>query len=270
MGMSMLVPLNDDGTGTGVFRICLFGGSTFTISISAADLLPDLPASLRKTHLYFSATALQATPLTNATASPWRDLEEMVREGTILTTTKSDEMTDNAELLLFLSATGPGNSPRGAALRWAIAISHEGFPQLELQGLPCQAKFLNKAQFNGDNSVSILLGTYLLSAEMFDAPDIKGPIPLFFAADVEKARAAVILNLGQTLTAVRRVNSRLLHMEHLPHLTAAVAYLEGKHRPARGTPAFCGPVAPPPPLKRSAVAETGSSNIVHFFNSYTF
>jgi len=247
-GVDMLMLMNNDGTVTGDFRLCIFGAEPFAAHVRLINLLPNIPATEADTYIYFQSTTAEASPPINATANPWMDLEEMLKEKYALFTNKDGEAVDNDTVLRFLASTDEENAVRGAAVRWAIAANGAGKLQLQLQSLPTPARFLKSEHLTGDNSVSVLLGTYDLHADMASCAQVQGPVPLFFTEDRARAKAGVLSNFERTCGEVNRVNAHLLQMEHMP-LFEAVQYLQGKKpRPAAGKSAF---PAPDPPAKRA-------------------
>lgn len=130
----------------------------------------------------------------------------------------------------------------GAAIRWAVAMDRDLSPQLELHGMPSPAATLQKKFFSGDNSVSVLLGTFPLNADMFPDTFAAGLIPLFFSPSPQQALAALSNNTDATKETINAVNSRFLVMEHMT-LDSAVAHLKAKKgRLAKGVSAFPAPM----------------------------
>ena len=110
--------------------------------------------------------------------------------------------------------------------------------------------------------VSVLLGAVPFYADMFDSPVISGPIPKFFSDKLEQALRFLTEHPDTVLVDVAEVNSRLLVMEHFT-LQEAYAYLQRKHRIAKGLPAF--PTPRQPKAKRARTepqsgTETGSAS----------
>jgi hypothetical protein len=143
------------------------------------------------------------------------------------------------------TSTAPAAEPtvyRGS-LRWAVAVDQDKQLQVEVQSLPTAASNLQKKYFSSDNSVSVLLGSYPLTADMF--PDHSGVIPHFFAPHPHLALRHLQQDTEGTCNMIANINSRFLHMEHLSPEEAA-NYLKAKRgRTAKGVPAF-----PPPSTSR--------------------
>ncbi len=136
------------------------------------------------------------------------------------------------------SSSTPDIPPSGACLRWAIGIDEEKAPRFEIQGMPTAAGNLNKKYFNGDNAVSILLGSFQLNADMFDGSFASGFVPIFFSENPLAAQNFLNQNPDVAKEAVQAINSRLLHMEHMS-MDEAVAHLQVKRgRMAKGAAAF--------------------------------
>lgn len=172
----------------------------------------------------------------------------MRRQGHVNVTDGQGEMLDAAKFLRILSpppqastSTARAEPPAqiGASLRWAVAVEPDSMqPQLELQGMPTDARSLQKKYFSGDNAVSILLGAYPLNADTSTDPSMGGLIPQFFSPCSQKALEFFSRNVAAAKEIVSSINSNLLIMEHLT-LDAAVAYLKAKKgRTAKGVPAF--------------------------------
>ena len=107
--------------------------------------------------------------------------------------------------------------------------------------MPAPAANLNKKFFSGDNSVSVLLGTFPLNVDTFSDGFAHGLVPQFFSSN--RILAHVFLNQNPEFTKdlIATVNSRLLHMEHLS-LEKAMDYLKPKKsKLAKGISAFPAP-----------------------------
>ena len=136
------------------------------------------------------------------------------------------------------SAPAQEPEPIGASVRWAVGIDEQNEPRLELQGLPSAAKYLTKKFFTNDNSVSVLLGSYPLQADMFSGSFAKGLVPIFFSSSRAAAQQFLQANPNKAKETIQAVNQRFLHMEHLI-LEEAAAYLKAKKlRAPKGIPAF--------------------------------
>ena len=266
-GMDVLMALNDDGSPTGDFRVCISGWEQFAAHLPLVNILPDLPQEEANTYIFIGASAADVSPPINSTATPWRDLEDMLNSKAVLFTNLQGELVENNTLLPFLAASGDNVTLRGAAIRWAVAVSPSGQIQLQLQGLPSPAKFLNSAQFNGDNSVSVLLGTYDLQTDMSVTQMFRGPVPLLFAANQELARDGVIADPANVFRGVHEINNRFLLMEHLT-LGEAVKYLQSKKpRQANGVSVFA---SQPEPTKRPRPTAGGAETGRNFSLSYNY
>lgn len=159
------------------------------------------------------------------------------------------------------SAQSDPPAPIGASLRWAVAIDEEHRqPRLELQGMPVDARHLNKKYYSSDNAVSILLGSYQLNADIFADSFAGGLVPQFFSASRSRALEFLTKNQVAAKDIVTNINSRLLIMEHMS-LEAAINHLKAKKsRTAKGVSAF-----PIPPKKRGrpAAQDTTESGMDH-------
>jgi len=136
------------------------------------------------------------------------------------------------------SAKTTDPEPIGASIRWAVGFDEQSDPHLEIQSVPTGAKNLNKKFFNSDNSVSVLLGSYPLQADIFTSSFAKGLIPIFFAPNRLVAAQYLATNPDKTKEIVNSVNSRFLRMEHLSP-DACTSYLKAKKlRAPKGVSAF--------------------------------
>jgi hypothetical protein len=155
------------------------------------------------------------------------------------------------------SSSGATDKPHvGASLRWAVAADPEKLLRLEIQGLPAAPTFIQKKYFQGDNAVSILLGSFPLNADMFDGSTALGLVPIFFSAKPQEALHHLNNNPDATKEITTSINSRLLIMEHLS-MDAASAYISAKKgRMAKGVPAFPAPTVS---RKRGRPTNTGIS-----------
>jgi hypothetical protein len=172
----------------------------------------------------------------------------------------------------FLAAIHPSSPPStssapaaeptvyGGSLRWAVAADQDKLLQVEVQSLPTAASNLQKKYFSSDNSVSVLLGSYPLAADMF--PDNAGLVPHFFSPNRDLAIRHLQEDTEGTCNMIANINSRFLHMEHLSPEEAA-NYLKAKRgRTAKGVVAF-----PPPAASRKRsrpqAADLSESGIDH-------
>jgi hypothetical protein len=239
-----LLLLDNEGGSTGNFRICLSGREGITAHFSLARVLDNPPPNLANVALTYSASLAEVSPPVNSTSTAWVDLSDLLRNRSVLPSNGPDQNTVLKCIIAALGNLEPKHGV-GASLRWAVTGSAAtGGLQLELQALPSPARLLTKNNLKGDNAISIVLSTRPLHAEFFDGVSHSGPVPSMFATHQRTARAALRDDPDGTHDAVRLLNGRFLHHEHMT-LPAAVAYLKApKARAAKGTPAF--PATGPP------------------------
>ena len=155
----------------------------------------------------------------------------MLREKYELFTNKDGEAVENDTVLRFLASTEEETAIRGASVRRADAVSAAGKLQLQLQSLPSPARFLNSAQFNGDNSVSVLLGAYNLHADL-----VRSEAQCRYSSlrtETVPRRWGSCATYEGTSRGVNCVKAKLLLMEQMPLFEAVRWYLQGKKlRPA--------------------------------------
>jgi hypothetical protein len=260
LGMNMLMKLGADGHSLGEYKISLFGGGVMEARYPVEKMLHNCPIEFVGKLITISVTSDQVTPLTNATTIPWRDLDFLLSERMVSITDCNGALIDPVPLIHHLQNLRADKAKNGASVRWAVTASREKKIQLEFQTLPTHSKSLTKANLRGDNTISVLLGSYPVNADLFAGPDPTGPVPLFFAPDREKTAALIYKNQDQLRHDISTVNSQILIMEHLS-LEDAYTYLQGKARAAKGVPAFPATSPPPagPPAKRPRLLQTTPS-----------
>jgi hypothetical protein len=250
--------LNANHEPSGRFRIFMFGGGGIDIRIPFTKLIPAIPPHLQHLSLLLAFDIEEMTPVADLVVTQWEDVAEMLQMKTAALLDHNDKSVHPAEMIKFLSTPSTDKIPAGAAIRWAVAADENRILQLELQYLPAQAKYLQKAYLKGENSVSVLLGRYPLNTNYFDGTVISGPVPYFFAADPETAAAHLLENPNILHQGIAEVNSRFLLMEHVS-LEDAQSYLKKKLRAAKGTPAFPAVVQPAAKKRRTTVAPPSES-----------
>ncbi len=58
-GMDVLMPLNDDGSPTGDFRICISGWEQFAAHLPLVNILPDLPQEEANTYIFIGRDTVE-------------------------------------------------------------------------------------------------------------------------------------------------------------------------------------------------------------------
>jgi len=252
--------LNDNFRSTDNFRFCLTGGGPVRVRVPLPAMILGLPSQLHTQSIEITCQLEDVSPEAGTTITRWTDLEELIRDGSTVVSDEDGTALPPTQILAILSTPGTAKSCLGASIRWAVAVGEDQATiRLELQGMPSQAKYLNKAQLKGENSVSVLLGAIPFFADTFDSPVISGPVPKFFANQPEQALRYITDHPDNVLADVADVNSRLLLMEHIT-LQEAYAYMQRKHRMAKGLPAFPTPRQPKPKRAKTTPApgtETG-------------
>jgi len=251
MGAVLLVPLDDKHQITGRFRIQVIGEGNIYIRIPAHAVVPGLPDFGTNYFLELACNTQDVTFEQDSVVGRWRDVEELIRARLIGVTDEEGHALGPDRLLSALQVQATEKTCVGASIRWAIGVSENKTLQLELQGLPTQAKYLHKANLKGENAISVLHRAFPLASDMFDGQSASGMVPMFFAEDQAGAFTSLTNHPAKVLEGISRINARLLHMEHMS-LTEARAYLQRKQRAARGTLAF--PPSKHPVSKRPRVA----------------
>jgi hypothetical protein len=225
LGINTLMKMDEKGRSTGIYKISLFGGGTMEARYPIEHILYDPPLCLKDHFIGTSFKACQAKivfPFDN-----------------------QGNLADPEYLIEYLQDLRSENPKSGASLRWAVAVSGSNRILLEMQSLPANSKLLTKANLRGDNSVSVLLGSFPINAELFSGTDPGGPVPLFFAPSREKTLSIMNANPDLLRRDISLVNSQLLRMEHLS-LQDAYDYLQGRARATKGSHAFPSPRDPLP------------------------
>jgi hypothetical protein len=272
-GVNVLVPFSAAGRSSGAFKIHLFGAEGLTAKFPLSKIVHNLPSLLSDLTAEAHYMLEDVIPPPNTTTTPWDDAEDLYKKRALLLFYPNGEPASEADLLTFFRIQTSDKSCRGASLRWAVAAVNASEVILELQSLPTNARYLTKPNLKADNTVSVLVSTFKLNADLFDGESISGPVPLIFTPDREATLAAFAANPDTLHADMSAVNERFLQMEHLT-LDEAVAYLQkGKARRGGGIPAFATSGGYAPPSKRarpqSAIAlDTGKFTAKIIFHTY--
>lgn len=265
--VNVLAPFRASGRSGGAFRLHIMGSESLSVRFPLRKIMHDLPVELANLQAQLSTTIDGATPQANTTATTWEDAEDLYKRKDLLLFTQQGEPAPERDVLSYFRLPSSDKSCIGASLRWAVAGAPDGGMQMELQSMPCQARFLTKPNLKADNSVSVLVAAFKVRVNMFDSFTHAGPVPLIFTPD-RAATAAAFQQFPATLSDdIATINAHFLRMERLS-LAEAVAYLQkGKARKGAGTPAFQIPAAmisTATPLSKKAryqdvpVSETGT------------
>jgi len=268
-GLHVLISLDENHKAKS-FRLCLFGGEgPIRAKIALRAFLSPLPEALSRHSIELTCPMDFATPGENATVTQWIDFEQLLRDGSISVADEQGAIVDKGPVLELVSHPNTDKSSVGASFRWAVTGTDDSKQvRLELQCLPTQAKFLNRAHLKGENSVYMAMGAIPLRVELFDGQVARGPVPLFFSDMPEEAAEYLETNPDAVLDDVMEINDRILCMEQLS-LEEALAYLKKRTRAARGFPAF--PMDKRPKNKRARVepvasTESGGTIWVQLYN----
>jgi hypothetical protein len=238
LGVQFLMAMDQHGQGTGVFRICILGGESLEVPFAAKHLFLNLPSELQATQFRLCVPTSAASPPLCRTTTQWQDIEDLIKENTLLVENEDGSLFSNRRFLEYL-ASGTDKDKPAASLRWAVGVSSDGLPQLELQTMPAPAKELNHNALMGDTSVSVMVGTYPLLVDMFANNVIDGPVPLIFAVNKEVALAKILQDQDALFCAISKINNQLLRMEHLNlSIARTFALSEACQRRGMGQPAY--------------------------------
>jgi len=244
LGLALMVSLDSEARSTGAFRISLAGDEAPNAVIPLSRILYPTPPQLSNLAVVIVCSSEVMQPQQNSTASAWKDLADLLKERAALVRDSQDEIVDPSQLIAHLLDPASKKANIGASIRWAIAASTTQSLQLELQMLPAPARLLNKQNLKQDNAVSVLLAVFPINTDMFDGDDVAGPVPIFFVADRYAALASLAADHSGLLEDIRAINEKFLMMEHLT-LPEALTYMLGRHRAAKGAPAFPAGAAGP-------------------------
>lgn len=250
--------INPDGSGQGPFRIAITGSQLVGRITPIDRLIPEIPPSLAGLHISYYCNRAGVEPPLNSLATPWVDLEDLLRERQATTSNADGASVPNTELLAFLSAQPADKYGVGASLRWAVGAASTSALRLELQALPARAHYLNQCSLTADNSVSVLIGEVPLRCELFNGSDHAGPVPFFFTPDQDASLSLMRADSEPAYQAIAALNARFRHNEHLGP-EDALNYVRGKHRPPRGSRAFIHPGPPPSKKPRRDTVSAGPS-----------
>jgi hypothetical protein len=245
--------INPDGSGQGTFRVAITGSQIIGHITPITDLIPEIPSALAHLHISYYCNRAGVEPPLNSLATPWVDLEHLLRERHANTSNADGASVPNSALLEFLASQPADKSGLGASLRWTIGATPTATLRLELQALPARARYLNQCSLKADSAVSILVGEVPLRCEFFNGTDHAGPVPYFFTPDQEASFALMKANSNPAYHAIAALNARFRHNEHL-NPEDALNYVRGKHRPSRSPQAFLH--GGPPPTKKPRIDDS--------------
>jgi len=264
-GINVLVPFSAAGRSSGAFKLHLFGAEGLTARFPLSKVVHNLPSLLADLTAEAHYMLEDVIPPPNVTTTAWEDAEDLYKRRALLLFQPNGDPASEADLLKFFRIQTSDKSCRGASMRWAVAAVNASEIILEYQSLPTNARYLTKPNLKAENTVSVLVSTFKLNADMFDGDSIAGPVPLIFTPDRDATVAAFAANPDNLHADISAINERFLQMEHLT-LDEAVAYLQkGKARKGGGVPAFAaggGYTAPPSKRARSQpliVSDTGKN-----------
>jgi len=242
LGFSLLACLNAQHRFTGAFRYTIFGGGELTVLLPLSSIFSPIAPEFADLLLLIATNPRDVILQQNSAASAWVDVVDMIKDNSALIVNNDDTVEDTTQLLEHLLDPAAKKANIGASVRWMVAASQDASMGLELQMLPVPSRLLNKQNLKQDNAVSVMLKRFHIRSEMFSGREASGPIPLLFVPDRQAASAALAAGDAELMADVRHLNERILVAEHLS-LTEAANYMQGRHRAAKGTPAF--PAAPP-------------------------
>jgi len=250
LAFSLLMCLSAQHRFTGAFRLCVYGGGELSVMIPIEDILYPTPPEFSHLSLLFAISPREVILQPNSMASAWVDLVDMLREKSALIVNGDEEAEEHTKLVEHLLDPASKKANLGASLRWMVAARADAVLILELQMLPVPARMLNKQNLRQDNAVCVLLKHFRVRSNMFRSEDASGPVPLLFVPDRPAAEAALRANPVDLLEDIKTLNERFLVVEHLT-LRDAVAYMQSRHRAAKGFPVFPATVPAAPAAKRA-------------------
>jgi hypothetical protein len=266
LAFSLLMCLSGQHRFTGAFRLCIFGGGELSVTLPIEDILYPTPPEFSHLSLLIAVSPRDITLQPNSMASAWVDIVDMLREKSALIVNGDEEAEEHTQLVEHLLNPASKKANLGASLRWMVAARADSLLILELQMLPVPARMLNKQNLRQDNAVCVLLKHFRIRSNMFGGEDVSGPMPLLFVPDRSAAEAALRANPVDLLEDIKTLNERILLVEHLS-LPEAVAYMQSRHRAAKGFPVFPAVVPAAAAAKRprtQARDDTSTGTALHF------
>jgi hypothetical protein len=128
----------------------------------------------------------------NCLSSKWKDLEDMVAKGTVLTSLGESLEDAGPEFRACLEGLREDDPEAGAAVRWALQARRAGGLRLVLQGLPATALSLKRnADLSAEEGPAICLDSVRVLFQAEPAHLAGGPSPVLFARDPEAATASL-------------------------------------------------------------------------------
>jgi hypothetical protein len=136
LGCQLLMAVHATELTSTEMRLHVFGTGGVSISLPAANILPGFMRT--DTNLYVEAKAGDMAMGTNESATPWQDLDALIREGRVLVCHQDGTPKDPGTVLAYLMSIKADKHCSGASLRWAITATAARTLQIELQGMPTQ------------------------------------------------------------------------------------------------------------------------------------
>jgi hypothetical protein len=242
--MVLMLQLDNNHKYSGNFRIRYAGGEDLNFRFPIAHIIPTVPETFQNLHLDFSGSNDDISPPRSSTTTPWMDVEELIRMRVVLLSNDQKQEVNPEALVTFLQSTATDKEPVGAAVRWTVDVDASKRFHVQLQCLPTPAKLLQKSHLQGENAVSVILGSSMVNVQVFEDPTIEGPVPIFFSDDPLAANAHLTDHPITVREDIATVNVRFLRHETMTMMEAQ-QYLKKNRRAAKGVSAF-------PPVRSSA------------------
>ena len=227
LGAALCIQIRPDGRATEHFKVVLFGGE-FIQAAFPATILFNLPEAAGAS-FFFQCAPVDAAPRVDMTSTGWQDVEDMMRQRTLLVLDAKGDIVEAGSLHSRMTSNCAKKAAVGASIRWAVAVADGGKLELQLQGLPLPAKFLNsEVPYRKDNVHVIILASIPLNADLFDGVYHAGPVPLLFSSHKEETLASLLANpglahAGKTVEYDTRASSFLIAVKlsyHTPTVTS--------------------------------------------------
>lgn len=134
-------------------------------------LILEIPPDLAHFHISYHHNRPGVKLLLNSLATPWLDLENLLRERYAITSTPMAQ-----QFLIQISPLSRLQSGIGASLHWVVGAASPSALCLEMHALLARAHFLNNCSLQANNSVCVLTGMAPLQCKFFNDVDHAGPV----------------------------------------------------------------------------------------------
>jgi hypothetical protein len=198
------------------FRVPLFGGNLET-DVWGQDIFEDESFHRFRFRYEIDPSRIDIRP--NSFAAKWEDWEELLARGNLVAYDGSTTNDVTSEVRKLLHSKVSSNPELGAALRWCIQAKGDTEIRAVLQSLPRPAGYLRKdSRLTTDFCGAIELFTTRLRIPLQEDQPCRGPIPVLFSRDVDKAKDALISQPEQLHQGMYDIKMSSLFMKYHIHI----------------------------------------------------